>query len=347
MSYDWTKSLGRKKKVDAIFLDCTKAFDRVPHDVVLRSMASHGIDAKSQHFRISLKQQKTQIPGTGSHTFDGAVIPTVSDAKCLGVTFSSILNWTAHIDEICTKARKRVHCINVYFPKKFGAVKQLLFKSLALPVLEYCSTIWSPSSKTSQKKLEDVQRFFLKTVRLSSHRTNHHPSLRYYQQHLREVQWEPLWKRRCRSIVHAAFKAWSGQMPGGTDIIVCKAVVAVARVRTRNNTASTMSQKYFTVEPAGLWTTTGTLEVVSSSFAYVALALLNNRCCVLTPETVGSLKKFTAYISSLDFSNFEWTKKHIAPDYNETLKNAKNVIQLTIQYRVRESFWHWPLQALA
>ncbi|GAV07316.1 hypothetical protein RvY_17164 [Ramazzottius varieornatus] len=53
----------------------------------------------SQHLRISTKKNKTAIPA-GNYTFDAEVIPTKAEAECLGVTFSSGLDWTGQVDKV-------------------------------------------------------------------------------------------------------------------------------------------------------------------------------------------------------------------------------------------------------
>lgn len=43
MSHLFQKSLAEKAETDAIFLNCMKAFDRIPHAVLLRKLADHGV----------------------------------------------------------------------------------------------------------------------------------------------------------------------------------------------------------------------------------------------------------------------------------------------------------------
>ncbi|OQV20668.1 hypothetical protein BV898_05252 [Hypsibius exemplaris] len=153
MTHDWSQSLGRKKQVDVIFLDCTKTFDRVSHDVILRSLASHGIIGEIFHLLADYLRNRRQRVSVNGHfspetavssavpqgsclgpvlynlavdklakevrgstrTYaddivlskeidtpdDGNLIPIVTETKCLGVTFSSKLNWTAHVENVC------------------------------------------------------------------------------------------------------------------------------------------------------------------------------------------------------------------------------------------------------
>ncbi|GAV06778.1 hypothetical protein RvY_16709 [Ramazzottius varieornatus] len=50
---------------------------------------------------------------------------------------------------------------------KFCAAKRLLYKSLVRPVAEYACSVWNPASHKHHKQLEQVQKDFLKSIRLS------------------------------------------------------------------------------------------------------------------------------------------------------------------------------------
>ncbi|GAV00593.1 hypothetical protein RvY_11419 [Ramazzottius varieornatus] len=151
---------------------------------------------KSQHLRISNRKEKTEIPG-GSYKFASDPKPTENEGECLGVTYSSRLDWTAQVDKVTAKCRKRLYAINVYFPRCFGSVKQLLFKSIVRSVMDYASSAWSVSAKCLQRQLENIQKF-LRSIRFSKMETtdSHDTDFIQYRQHLAEVQWLPLWQRR-------------------------------------------------------------------------------------------------------------------------------------------------------
>ncbi|GAV04882.1 hypothetical protein RvY_15089 [Ramazzottius varieornatus] len=96
---------------------------------------------KSQHLRISNKKKKTEIPG-GSYKFASDPIPAENEGECLGVTYSSRLDWTPR----------------------------------------------------SIRQLENIQKKFLRSIRLSKMETtdSHDTDFIQYRQHLAEVQWLPL-----------------------------------------------------------------------------------------------------------------------------------------------------------
>lgn len=96
---------------------------------------------KSQHLWISFKQKnKTAIP---SYVYKcaGTKIPSVDSAKYLGVTLNSQMSWKPHVDDITRKSQQRMRGIPHLFPRRCSVVKQMQFKGLVLPVLEYCSPV--------------------------------------------------------------------------------------------------------------------------------------------------------------------------------------------------------------
>ena len=87
---------------------------------------------------------------------------TLSD---LGVIFSYNLNFDAHLDNVIAKAFKRVYfilrkCKGFTDPQSMVA----LFNSMVKPILNYASVIWCPHTKTDIKKIESVQRYFMRCV---------------------------------------------------------------------------------------------------------------------------------------------------------------------------------------
>ena len=88
---------------------------------------------------------------------NGIRLEQVETFKYLGVLLSSDLLWSAHIDSICTKARK---VIGLLYRRFYGNVDNhslLEFCSvLVRPHLEYAATIWDPYLIKDANKLENV-----------------------------------------------------------------------------------------------------------------------------------------------------------------------------------------------
>ena len=81
------------------------------------------------------------------------------------MTFNSRLNFSTHINGIVSKAKQRLYLLKKRFSCSNDAALVLAFKTYVIPLLEYCSSIWSPSTVTDILYLESVQRNFTKTLK--------------------------------------------------------------------------------------------------------------------------------------------------------------------------------------
>ena len=88
------------------------------------------------------------------------------EIKDLGVTFDSKLSFTSHIDAILAKAKQRLYLLKKSFSSCDDRALILAFKVYVVPLLEYCSPVWSPSFVTDIVRLESVQRSFTKSLKM-------------------------------------------------------------------------------------------------------------------------------------------------------------------------------------
>ncbi|GAU99943.1 hypothetical protein RvY_10874 [Ramazzottius varieornatus] len=130
--------------------------------------------------------------------------------------------------------------------------------------MDYASSAWSVSANGLRRQLEKIQKKFLRSIRLRKMETtdSHDTDLIQYRQHLAEVQWLPLWRRRLEGGSHIMKK----ELPG--------------RSRTQS--------KEFVLAPGSIAPASGTLlDTTLSSFAYIAMNLLKdplfNRCEIFPP----------------------------------------------------------------
>ena len=97
---------------------------------------------------------------------NGNYTERVYQAKLLGVTVSSDLSWNAHVDEIISKARKRVYMI--YHVKRAGINQNQLIRiyvSVIRPVVQYSCPLWYTNlPKYLSDNIEIIQKRCLKTI---------------------------------------------------------------------------------------------------------------------------------------------------------------------------------------
>ena len=82
----------------------------------------------------------------------------------LGVSISNDLSWAAHIDSVCCKAKRQIGMLYRHFYAGSPSCKAQLYKSLVLPILDYCSSLWDPNYAIYVNKLESVQKIAARFV---------------------------------------------------------------------------------------------------------------------------------------------------------------------------------------
>ena len=150
-----------------------KPIDRnILSDVADLQIDIDSIAARVKLLGLCLNAQKTSFllisrlyqPPPIVLTVDDSVIHKVPSVTYLGVTISSILSWIAHIDSVCSKAKRQVGLLHRHFHNASPPCKEQLYKSLVLPTLDYCSSLWDPKYATHVNKLESVQKFAARFV---------------------------------------------------------------------------------------------------------------------------------------------------------------------------------------
>ncbi|GAU91649.1 hypothetical protein RvY_03868 [Ramazzottius varieornatus] len=270
--------------------------------------------SKSQHVRISFKRSGSVPVPQGNYSISDQKIPTKSQTTCLGVVLDRKLNWTAQIDAVTAKCRKRLHAIRSYFPLQLGAARQLLYISLVRPVAEYACSVWNPTNHKHQRQLEQVQKDFLKSIRLSKiPKGQHDGDFSQYRQHLAEVKWDHLWTRRVKAVLVNGFKIWTNGFPDGRLLLNVSRPVQQppTRANTRSQTCTGVPEGKVWAQPATRIKEKDTLNVTSDTFAYVASALINDKNFRPSPANCQSLAVFKSYLDRLDFQKFSWCSQNV------------------------------------
>ena len=94
----------------------------------------------------------------------GKIIEMKDTVKDLGVLMSDDCTFKANIDKVIEKAKNISSWVLRTFKTRQEKPMLLLFKMLILPVLEYCSVLWSPQDVGSIQKLESVQWSFVRKI---------------------------------------------------------------------------------------------------------------------------------------------------------------------------------------
>ena len=158
-------------------------------------------DSKFVHLRYG----KTAQQGAGYTGQNGSVIERHRNTRDLGVLMSDTGAFDEHIEEILTKARGKVGWILRVFAARDARTMLTLFKSLVLPIVEYCSQLWSPGRIGTIRKLEAIQRSF--TYRIQGMK-----DLNYWDR-LKSLNMYSLERRRERYAIIYTWKVINGVVP--------------------------------------------------------------------------------------------------------------------------------------
>ena len=93
--------------------------------------------------KINLLRQSMGLPwGQGFFAYYNAKM-------YLGVSITNDLCWNTHVGNICTKANRTLGFLRPNISSCPRDVKEMAYKGLVRPILEYASPVWDPSGKNS------------------------------------------------------------------------------------------------------------------------------------------------------------------------------------------------------
>ena len=133
----------------------------------------------------------------------------MDNTKDLGIIFDASLNFTTHINGIVAKARQRTFLLYRAFISRDKKILLLAFKTYVLPLLSYCSPVWSPCLISNIEALEAVQRLFTKRLPGFKHLS--------YGTRLKLLKLPSLELRRLRADLLMCFKILHGFASGPPD----------------------------------------------------------------------------------------------------------------------------------
>ena len=119
------------------------------------------LNTKKTKLLVISRKQKPPAP---TLSIKGEVVEQVPSFKYFGITISQNLSWSLHMGNTCCKARRMLGYLYRFFRLADRACLSQLYRSLVLPVLSYCSSVWDPLESTHINKLERVQGFAARLV---------------------------------------------------------------------------------------------------------------------------------------------------------------------------------------
>ena len=133
-------------------------------------------------------------------------LETVTSAKYLGVTLQSDMKFDQHIDIICNKANRMLGLLRRNLRSAPKNTKELGYKALVRPILEYASSVWDPYEEKDIQKIEKVQRRAARFVLNQYKQTDSVTAM------LKDLGWQTLKDRRKKARLCMMYKINSGQV---------------------------------------------------------------------------------------------------------------------------------------
>ncbi|XP_063960224.1 uncharacterized protein LOC135155243 [Lytechinus pictus] len=109
---------------------------------------------KCAHMCITLKRQ----PLVCNFTISDQPVPTATSCKYIGVTITDNLCWNSHAQKISSKAACTLGIIRRALGKCDLKVRDIAYKQLVRPQLEYASCAWNPHIQKDVNITENIQR---------------------------------------------------------------------------------------------------------------------------------------------------------------------------------------------
>ena len=150
------------------------------------------------------------IKSCTNYTSDsGTIIDTKHVVKDLGILISDDCKFDLHIDQVAENVKKLCAWILRTFESRSPQLMITLWKSLAIPRIEYCSQLWSPHRTGLIQKIEIIQWSFLRKIK-TNYRCN-------YWELLAELKLYSLERRRERYRIIYIWKILEKLVPNIAD----------------------------------------------------------------------------------------------------------------------------------
>ena len=151
---------------------------------------------KCQVLRVSRSRSKLQHP----YSLLGTELEATDTINYLGITLSSDMRWSKHIDNVRAKASSKLGFLRRNVRIASPRLKSQLYTTVVRSSMEYASSVWSPHEAKATASLESVQR---RAARWVLHRYQRTASVT---QMLSELRWLTLAERRRISRLLMLFK---------------------------------------------------------------------------------------------------------------------------------------------
>ncbi len=152
----------------------------------------------------AIRITRARNPIAASYSLRGHTLALEDSTRYLGVELQTNMSWNNQISQTARKANSTLGFLRRNLRVSNEQTKTAAYFSMVRPILEYCSTVWSPHTKKNINKIEMVQR---RAARYVTNRYRNTSSVTNMMEHL---NWETLECRRTKHQLTMLFKIIHG-----------------------------------------------------------------------------------------------------------------------------------------
>ena len=141
---------------------------------------------KCSHLTVTRKEAPLKF----SYSIHGKDLKSVAHHPYLGLELDKELDWNTHVDNTVKKAQGSLNLLRRNISRCSTDTKNLAYKAIVRPVLEYAACAWDPYEAQHINKLEAVQRRAARFATKQYRRRTHVKGL------LERLEWRLLQERR-------------------------------------------------------------------------------------------------------------------------------------------------------
>ena len=137
------------------------ALDRVTRDAqaVADWARSNGLTLNSAKIKVLIigsedYTRKLDLATIPRVVIDGCVLPYVTEARSLGVTFTNTLDWQAHAKTVARRVFASLYTLRFFHSALSRDVRKLLAETLVFPQFDYVTPVYNHLDKTRVLMLE-------------------------------------------------------------------------------------------------------------------------------------------------------------------------------------------------
>ena len=105
-----------------------------------------------------LQISNKKLPIDFTYKIHNTLLSKVDSAKYLGIIIDSKLNWKKQYSSMILACKQTLSFIRRNLPKAPANVKEICYKTLIRPKLEYACPVWDPHHKVHIENIEKVKK---------------------------------------------------------------------------------------------------------------------------------------------------------------------------------------------